>query len=243
MNLSGLFTLRGFLLSTCHRFFAKGAQTSVSPPLLPTPYEENQKNIHSIIKNILSNDYVFLNFDEICIKEDIRNEKTHITCKVTAQDESFLVDATGDGVVDALFTALLEKFSSSKFLSLEELVLEGFSIEAQFNSKIRKISRTDSAVEARLLVKNGVNTEFIFRHVSASIISAAIYVIKEAFEYFINSELAVEVLYVGISDAQKRNRVDIANNYTSQLSELVKNVCYSSKLVALREELMNGEEN
>jgi hypothetical protein len=220
----------------------KGVLNLVSPPLLKTPHEEKQESTHSLIKNILGGDYIFLQFDNIKIQENLKTEKTYITCSVAASEDFFLIEAEGDGIVDALFSTLLENFSST-FLSLREIFLEGFSVEAQFNSYSKKNTKTDAEVEARLLIKNKAKTEFIFRYVSTSMISAAIHVIKETFEYFLNSERAVEILFLGIEDARRRNRQDLAEIYIGQLSELVKNVCYTSKLVALREELMNEEED
>ena len=59
---------------------------------------------------------------------------------------------------------------------------------------------------------------------------AAINVVLQAVEHFINSEKAVVRLRDYVKDASKRNRGDLVDRYVRQLSELVKNTSYEKVL-------------
>ena len=59
---------------------------------------------------------------------------------------------------------------------------------------------------------------------------AAVSVVLQAIEHFINSEKAVVRLHDYVQSASKRNRGDLVEHYVRQLSELVKNTSYEKVL-------------
>ena len=87
-------------------------------------------------------------------------------------------------------------------------------------------SGSNAVVEAMLIVNNDRGEDITFRNRSSSINKAAANVVLQTVEYFINSERAVLQLYENITSAKDRNRGDLIAGYTSDLSELVKNVSY-----------------
>ena len=55
---------------------------------------------------------------------------------------------------------------------------------------------------------------------------ASISAIRKAFEYLINAERAFLHLQKDIENAAERNRVDLANTYTNQMTTLVRILSY-----------------
>ena len=207
----------------------------MSPPLMKTPHERMQEELSAIAQNVLKKKCVVAKIDSLTLKEDVAKGISSISCTLRLNSERIKIKGDGCGVVDALFSALLAALSE-KYVSLKNLELLDFSVEADFKKTYRNTSKMDAPVEVRLLLSGGGDGKFIFRETSPSMVTAAIKAITSAAEYFINSELAVESLYKGIQGAKKRTRPDLIELYTFQLSELVKNVSYEEKIKDLSED-------
>lgn len=54
--------------------------------------------------------------------------------------------------------------------------------------------------------------------------------LRQALELFINAEIAILKCYVSLKDAKVRNRIDLIEKYTEQMSELVKLSCFAETL-------------
>ena len=81
--------------------------------------------------------------------------------------------------------------------------------------------KTDAPVEIRLTIKTSRFNRVHFRHQSSSMVSAAIEVMRQAIEFFVNLECAILQLHKNVEDAKKRNRQDLLSNYTYKMSDLV----------------------
>lgn len=210
-------------------------------PLQKTPHEVLQEDLDHLAFSILENSYKKVSIEKIDIKEDLKEGVTDIKCVLLIGKEEIPVSGRGRGMVDALFTALLEEVKK-KYSSLNNIELLDFAIEADFRRKrIKKKINSDVEVETRLLLKGSDSDRFIFRHHHTSMITSAAVVVTKVIEYFINSEEAVISLYKSIIDAEKRNRGDLVSTFTLQLSELVKNVSYEERLKTLSEGFMSEE--
>ena len=198
-----------------------------------TENEDRQKQIKKIAENVLQERYTFLNMCEsFSIKEKFREDKTEISCKIELKnsEESNIIKVKGKGFgpIDALFTILKAKLSE-KYCSLDLIKFSEFFVNADIQRKPNHVlngSGSNAVVEAMLIVNNDRGEDITFRNRSSSINKAAANVVLQTVEYFINSERAVLQLYENITSAKDRNRGDLIAGYTSDLSELVKNVSY-----------------
>jgi hypothetical protein len=198
------------------------------PPLLLTPSEVLQTELNKLVKFILGEDYLKLSINHLSLNENLLEEVSYISCWLNINKVKHDIEGTGKGIVDALFSGLIQELES-KYVSLENLRLMDFSVEGDFEKKYKSLSNTDVDVEVRVLIQSS-GSDFIFRERSASMNTAAIKVVLKVFEHFINSERAVEVTYECIQDAQKRSRPDLLEQYTRNLSELVRNINYEKKI-------------
>jgi len=206
----------------------------MTPPVLKlrTHSEEQREKVIEIIKNILKKNYTNLKLSELSIKENVIEESTDIICKLLFGKKKLTIKGSGKGPVDALFGALVDNLSD-EYCSLKNLHFTRFSIEADIEKHLRS-SKADAAVEATLEVDN--NCELLmFRESANSINVVSAKVVLAAVEHFINAEKCVIILYNNIQNTTKRNRGDMTDIYTQQLSEIVKNVSYESVISKLKE--------
>ena len=196
--------------------------------------EEKQKKADSIVKSVLNQDYISLSLKNgLVIEEDVEDSTTkvayEIAMKTAAGVEILFIKGSGHGAVDAFFSSLKSALVG-QYESLKNIVFREFAISADMGGFSQKHSGSNSAVEAVLVVQNKRHEDLIFRKKSRSTNKAALSTVLSAIEHFINSEKAVIILENCIKDAKKRNRGDLVNSFTMQLSEIVKNNSYEKVL-------------
>ena len=192
--------------------------------------EEKQKKADSIVRSVLNEDYLHLNLEEgLTIKENVKSSTTKVSYGVTItslkERESLNIEGEGQGPVDAFFSSLKTALMS-RYESLNELYFQEFMINADIGRLSQKHSGSNSPVEAVLIVRNERHEDLIFRNKSRSTNKAALSAVLSAIEHFINSEKAVIILKRCIKDAKKRNRGDLIDSFTRQLTEIVRNNSY-----------------
>ena len=187
------------------------------------PEEVKQEKYYKIIRQVLSKDYLPIKIVAFSCKEDFKLEVSEIECRVEVNADNSIILGTGVGVIDALFSGLMERFSN-QFVSLQDFRFEDFSANAKFRGNMSSV-QTDAPIEITLMLSND-NRKLFFRKQSRSLVTAAAYATCEAVEFLINAELAVKRLHEDIKHAQNRNRTDLINKYVLQLSELVNIVSY-----------------
>ena len=205
-----------------------------------TPQESIQADIHALVREILEGVYIKVLINKIDIREDLVNDSTSVSCELLLGEKKYKIEGTGRGVVDALFTSIL-KCLKKEYVSLENITLEDFVVTVDLNKFWRKKSKTDAKVEAVIFINNGAGKTFLFRHTCRSMISASISCVTKMVEYYINSEKAVVHLKTCIADSIKRNRGDLTERFTSQLSELVRNMSYEKTINKLERSEMYEE--
>ena len=210
----------------------------MTPPIMKrkTDSEDQRERIGETIKDILKRDYINLKLVELLIKENTAEDKTEVNCKFMFNKKKLTIKGKGKGPVDALFGALVDKFSA-EYCSLKNLHFARFSVEADIEKYLR-YSRTDAVVEATLEIDNNCEA-LLFREKSNSVSFVSAKVILAAIEHFINAEKCVTMLYSNIQNAKKRNRGDMTNIYTQQLAEIVKNISYENVIQKLKEKHKN----
>ena len=208
-------------------------------PFHRTPSEELYEHLNKLVKEVLRDDYHTLSIEHLSLKEDILKESSCISCVLKIGETKYTIEGGGRGIVDALFSSLIETLET-KFVSLRNLTLMDFSVEAVFGKKHVKRSNTDAEVEVRILIRSSDN-DFIFRESSPSMNTAAIKTVLKVVEHFTNSERAVEIIYNCIRDARKRCRGDLVGQYLKTLTELVRSINYEKKIKTILEENMECE--
>ena len=193
-----------------------------------------QRDLHSMVREILSDDYRTYSVTKYTLTEDISLGRASILCHLVCQvsvdgsDTQIPVEGTGVGMVDALFKGLKSALSVD-YPSLDHIEFVEFGVTGDFQST-SEASGSDAMGRVRLVVRNTAGRHFEFESTSASVSASSAAVVVKAVEHFVNAELAVLRIYDWIEDAQRRNRPDLAERYTHRLADLVQNATYSESI-------------
>jgi hypothetical protein len=183
------------------------------------PEEARQNNLMKIINEVLGPAKVSVFISDFILKENDATKCSHISCRLRLKDKTIMIKGTGNGPVDALFTALTQKLNK-KYCSLSGIEFDDFSLKVKFKES-RRWNKTDAPVEIKLVLKNGRNKRMYFHAQSRSLVLAAVAAIRKALEFLINAEKAVIQLRKDHHEASERNRVDLTEKYAFQLAELI----------------------
>ncbi len=191
-----------------------------------------------MIKRVLGEDYLALVVDRYELVEDVGRGGP---CQVRAtlrhhEDRGSRVEIQGEGVgfLDALYHGLIDHYAR-EFQSLETITFAGFSVQGQMETSQAKGADAEGLIS--LVVHNSEGREFIFEESGRSLVAAAIAVVVEATEYFVNSERAFISVYHAMTDARERRRNDLVESYTGQLAELVNTTSYTTVIERIKSEL------
>ena len=195
-----------------------------------TEYQREEAN--QVVRSVLLGEYLGLELVQLSIREDLAEGVTNVSCKLLLGEEKLTIKGSGSGPVDALFTAMVKRFSN-EYCSLENLCFSRFSVEADIDKNL-KPSKTDSSVEATLEIDNDCSS-LLFRERASSISVVSAKVILSAIEHFINAEKCVIMLYNNLQYARDRRRGDMVNIYTQRLTEVVRNVSYEKVINKCKE--------
>jgi len=203
------------------------------PPTFPE--EVAQERCGIIINEVLGKSQLKLFISNFILKESDKDEKSYISCSLrvpASRKLSAKIKGEGDGFVDALFSAIIERLSGD-FCSLKKFSLDDFSVKVDFKNSNRW-NKTDAPVEIKLAIENSNKKLLYFKATARSLVVAAISAIKSAIEYLINVELAVIELYKSIKDATERGRTDLVQEDTIRMTELVRIVSYEETIAKLK---------
>jgi len=184
---------------------------------------KNKEIINDILKKQVS-----LEIKQFSLEEDFKNDCSNIFFILNFHyktNKQHKIKSNGSGMVDALFIGIINKFSDT-YISLKNISLYDFLVNVNFK-KSNSLLHTDAPVEVKIILQGSPRSKLYFKAESKSLAKAAIGAVCNAIEYLINAELAVIQLNKDIKSADKRQRNDLQDKYTSQLSELVKFVSYS----------------
>ena len=187
----------------------------------------------ALIKEVLRNDFLALKAQSYSLSEVLDDDvcELSITLETSgASAGSIGFVGRGVGFVDALYGGLIEYFAR-EYPSLKTLSINSFDVQG--NMATGHQQGTDAEVEVILCVLNSEAEKFVFQTRARSLVAATCTVVLEMAEYFINSERAYITLFRALNDARERNRQDLVDSYTAQLSEVVKSTSYSDVINAL----------
>jgi len=202
------------------------------------PEELTIKKNKEIINDVLKKQ-VSLEIKQFSLEEDFESDCSNIFFILDfyyKTNKQYEVKSSGSGVIDALFTGVINKFSDAyislknialhAYISLKNIALHDFLVNVNFK-KSNSPLQTDAPVEVKITLRGAEGCKLYFKAESKSLTKSAIKAVCSAMEYLINAELAVVQLSKDIKSADKRGRNDLQREYVSQLSELVKFVSYS----------------
>jgi len=206
---------------------------------LDYPEEAILRNNQCIINDILKQK-ASLEINNFSLKEDFKNDCSHVSFVLQFKDgetsEKLKIKNTGSGVIDALFTGVINQFLDT-YISLRDITLYDFIVSVDFKES-KSAFKTDAPVEVKIVLQgtSRSHNKLYFKAKSNSIVKAGIAAVCGAIEYLINAELAVVQLSKDIKFAEERRRRDLRETYLSQLLELINLVSYAEVINKLNEE-------
>jgi hypothetical protein len=190
-------------------------------------------NLHdSLIRRVLGTNFLQLSLVKLSVEED-----GQASVKVTVAEGDQRVEAEGKGVgmVDALYAALLDRYSR-EYQSLKTISLAGFAVAADMESK-KALAGVDAVGRVTLDVKNSEGRHFSFTDASRSVLNSTAKVVIAAVEYFANAERAFVTLHNARRDALARGREDLVSRYTAEMAEVVEATSYAEVIANIRKEI------
>jgi hypothetical protein len=190
-------------------------------------------NLHeSLIRRVLGTNFLHLSLVKLLVEED-----GQASVKVTVAEGDQRVEAEGKGVgmVDALYAALLDRYSR-EYQSLKTISLAGFAVAADMESK-KALAGVDAVGRVTLDVKNSEGRHFSFTDASRSVLNSTAKVVIAAVEYFANAERAFVTLHNARRDALARGREDLVSRYTAEMAEVVEATSYAEVIANIRKEI------
>ena len=181
-----------------------------------TPEEIHRREIRSITREILKDDYKSIKIKSFSIKNPSLPEgevSTKMTLKV-GKAPQVTVSSSGVGIVDSAFQGL-KFYLQDAYSSLGKISLESFSV---FTSSR---SGTSSLVTIVAELSNSYSRVVPFRASNVCLSRAAFFCLASAFEYYINCEETFRSLQVLIKEAESRGRNDISQEYISKIVKIV----------------------
>jgi hypothetical protein len=190
-------------------------------------------NLHeSLIRRVLGTNFLQLSLVKLSVEED-----GAASVKVTVAEGDQRVEAEGKGVgmVDALYAALLDRYSR-EYQSLKTISIAGFAVAADMESK-KALAGVDAVGRVTLDIKNSEGRHFTFTDASRSVLNSTAKVVIAAVEYFANAERAFVTLHNARRDALARGREDLVSRYTAEMAEVVEATSYADVIANIRKEI------
>lgn len=192
-----------------------------------------------LIRDVLKDTYLGLDIGHIAMVEDVAagtSSRVEVTLRETRDHtRELLITGEGVGIVDALYHGLVEHYAP-EYPSLSTLSFTGFAVTGRMGTGHKQGLDAEAAVT--LTVQNTDGRTFEFAESDRSMVTAALRVVAEAAEYFINSERAFVTVYRAMCDARDRGRADLVQTYTTQLAELVNTTSYSEVIERIKSEAL-----
>lgn len=192
-----------------------------------------------LIRDVLKETYLGLQLDRIELAEDVAagtSSEVRVTLRETRDEtRAQVIAGKGVGIVDALYHGLVEHYAP-EYPSLRTIAFTGFEVTGRMGTGAKNGLDAEAAVT--LTVQNSDGRGFEFTDADRSLVAAALSVVTEAAEYFINSERAFVTVYRAVCDARERGRADLVQTYTTQLAELVNTTSYSEVIQRIKDEAL-----
>jgi hypothetical protein len=187
-----------------------------------------------LIRRVLGANYLQLSLARLSVEED-PGVDAQVKIVVNEGDQSNTVEGKGVGVVDALWSALLDRYAR-EYQSLKTIQLVGFQVGADMDTK-KGQAGVDAVGRVKLDVTNSEGRHFTFSDQSRSITTSTARAVVACVQYFVNAERAFLTLYNARRDAIARGREDLVARYTAEMAEVVEATSYAEVIANIRKEL------
>jgi hypothetical protein len=187
-----------------------------------------------LIRRVLGANYLQLSLAKLSIEED-PGTGASVKVVVNEGDQPTNVEGKGVGVVDALWTALLDRYAR-EYQSLKTIALVGFQVGADMDTK-KAQAGVDAVGRVTLDVTNSEGRHFTFSDQSRSVTTSTARAVIACVQYFVNAERAFLTLYNARRDAIARGREDLVARYTAEMAEVVEATSYAEVIANIRKEL------
>jgi len=193
-----------------------------------------QQDAIARMREVLQDGFVTLRVQKYRVEEDVDAGRSSVLATIVEDpgDVRFGVEADGVGIIDALFSGLLDRYADAH-PSLRSIRFTGFSVKGLMTDTERG---ADAQAVAEIEVTNSYGTSFSFGARSHSVSRASVEIVVAAVEYFVNAERAWVKMYEALQHYRSEGRADLVQKYTTMLSEMVKNTSYSEVIEQLRAE-------
>ena len=187
-----------------------------------------------LIRKVLGGNFLQLELVKLTIDEDPGSSAT-VNAKIKEGDQVVDVEGKGVGVVDALYSGLIDRYGR-EYQSLKSIQIVGFQLAADMQSK-KVQAGVDAIGKVTLDITNSEGRHFTFTDTSRSITTSSARTVIACVQYFLNAERAFLTLYNARRDAMARGREDLVARYTAELSEVVESTSYAEVIANIRKEL------
>ena len=181
-----------------------------------------RKSAHKAIKEFLKEDYLEIIINKFAFSDNFQKKASIVRVEFVEKEanetRTFKIRKQGNGAIDALFKSLLKHYSR-KYKSLNHISFKGFEVSPDF--KKTKTSGSDAMAEVKVVFSDSADELMTFYNKNSSVLSATVLTIVKAFEFYINYEKAYSKLKILIEDAKDRDRGDLLQRYTYQLSCII----------------------
>lgn len=195
---------------------------------MPTPDQE------PLIRRVLGQNYLQLSLQKLSIEED-PSDGAAVKLTVNEGDQANAIEGKGVGVVDALWTALLDRYAR-EYGSLKTIQLVAFHVGADMDTK-KAQAGVDAIGRVTLDVTNSEGRHFTFSDASRSVTTSTARAVVACVQYFVNAERAFLTLHNARRDALARGREDLVARYTAEMAEVVKETSYAEVIANIRKEI------
>tara|TARA_R100001509_G_scaffold44375_1_gene24130 strand:+ start:962 stop:1561 length:600 start_codon:yes stop_codon:yes gene_type:complete len=183
--------------------------------------EERRENIFSLIKKYVKDDLILIKPLAIDLKEDISNGLCNVKVSFLENNKRKSIKSEGSGVVESIFDAYMRHYSEI-YKSLKTIEFTGFQVKTNPKSFGSPGSLGANAhCEVRISLKNTSRNNMLFFGRSRSLSGASTEAVSDAYEYYINAEKCFVKMKNSLLDAKNRNRGDIVNRITYDMTEVV----------------------
>lgn len=186
-----------------------------------------------LIKKILGANVLELKLGRLSVEE--ADYTTMIKLNVLEGDQSIDVEGKGVGVVDAIFSGMLDRYAR-EYQSLKTIQLTAFYVGADLQTK-KAAPGVDAVGQVTLDIMNSEGRRFTFSDQSRSVTISIARAVLKVTQYFVNAERAFLTLHNARRDALSRNREDLVSRYTAEMALVVESTSYAEVISNIRKEI------
>ena len=186
-----------------------------------------------LIKKVLGANVLELKLGRLSVEE--ADYTTTIKLTVLEGDQSIDVEGKGVGVVDAIFSGMLDRYAR-EYQSLKTIQLTAFYVGADLQTK-KAAPGVDAVGQVTLDIMNSEGRRFTFSDQSRSVTISIARAVLKVTQYFVNAERAFLTLHNARRDALARNREDLVSRYTAEMALVVESTSYAEVISNIRKEI------